>query len=123
MLISISGIGPKSALAILSSIDISELKQAIINNNLLLLQKMPGIGKKTAERLVIELKDKIIKVDTGAEIEGHSALSQEAITALIVLGYNRAVAEKAVKKAITVSENPNIPIEEIIRAALKFAIG
>jgi Holliday junction DNA helicase RuvA len=84
---------------------------------------MPGIGKKTAERLVIELKDKIIKIDTGIEIDSHNTLAQEAIIALTVLGYNRAVAEKAVKKAITVSENPNIPIEEIIRLSLKFALG
>jgi len=123
LLISISGIGPKSALAILSSIDISELKQAIINNNLLLLQKMPGIGKKTSERLIIELKDKIIKIDTVADTDNHSATLQEAIAALIVLGYNRTTAEKAVKKAITVSENPSISCEEIIRLSLKFALG
>jgi len=122
LLISISGIGPKSALAILSSMDVSELRQAIINNNLLLLQKMPGIGKKTAERLVIELKDKIIKIDTGTEIDNHNALAQEAIAALVVLGYNRAVAEKAVRKAIT-SSSENISIEEIIRLSLKFALG
>ena len=123
LLVSISGIGPKSAIAILSSIEISELKQAVINNNLLLLQKMPGIGKKTAERLVIELKDKIIKIETGTEIDNHNALSQEAISALIVLGYNRTVAEKAVKKATTVNPNSNNSIEEIIRLSLKFALG
>ena len=123
LLISISGIGPKSALAILSSIDISELKQAVVNNNLLLLQKMPGIGKKTAERLVIELKDKIIKIDIETETGNQNILAQEAIAALVVLGYNRAIAEKAVKKAITTSENSNIPTEEIIRLALKFALG
>ena len=124
LLISISGIGPKSALAILSSITISELKQSIISNNLLLLQKMPGIGKKTAERLVIELKDKIIKIDTeDTEVDNYNALVQEAITALVVLGYNRSIAEKAVKKSLTVSENTNISLEEIIRLSLKFALG
>ena len=124
LLISISGIGPKSALAILSSISISELKQSVISNNLLLLQKMPGIGKKTAERLVIELKDKIIKIATvETEIDNYNALVQEAITALVVLGYNRNTAEKAVKKSLTVSENTDISLEEIIRLSLKFALG
>jgi Holliday junction DNA helicase RuvA len=123
LLTSISGIGPKSAIAILSSINISELKQAITNNNLLLLQKMPGIGKKTAERIMIELKDKIIKIEMETtEIDNNNVLKQEAIAALTVLGYNKVSAEKAVTKALTVTENADVQLEEIIRLALKFAL-
>jgi Holliday junction DNA helicase RuvA len=130
LLISISGIGPKSAIAILSAISISELKQAILENNLILLQKMPGIGKKTAERLIIELREKIAKIDIGEiDLDGSNIVSQEAISALIVLGYNKLVAEKAVKQAINSLKNENIEqekldlsIENILRLSLKLAM-
>ena len=106
LLISISGVGPKVALGILSSVTPSILRDSIIRNDLLKLQKLPGIGKKTAERLVLELKDKIQKVDIQSNDDSSSksaiddlTLFDEATSALIALGYNKTLAEKAVKQS------------------------
>ncbi|MDR0928026.1 MAG: Holliday junction branch migration protein RuvA [Ignavibacteria bacterium] len=120
LLTAISGIGPKSAIGILSSISISDLKFAIQKENLLLLQRMPGIGKKTAERLVVELKDKIGKLDVATDGVLENDNANEAITALCVLGYNRTAAEKAVKKAV--SQDADMSLEDTIRLALKLAM-
>jgi len=123
LLITISGIGPKSAIAILSSISIVELKQSVIESNYLLLQKMPGIGKKTAERLVIELRDKMLKIDIGeTNITSSNVIAQEAVSALVVLGYNKITADKAVAKAINSLTQNELTVENILRLALKFAI-
>ena len=123
LLISISGIGPKSAIAILSSISIAELKQVVTESNYLLLQKMPGIGKKTAERLVVELRDKMLKIDIGETTTSASnIIAQESISALMVLGYNKAIADKAVAKAINSLSQNELTVENILRLALKFAM-
>ena len=130
LLISISGVGPKVALGILSSVTPSILRDSIIRNDLLKLQKLPGIGKKTAERLVLELKDKIQKVDiqpnddsSSKSAIGDLTLFDEATSALIALGYNKTLAEKAVKQ----SENDfklqtSKTVEVLIRLALKNAM-
>ncbi len=130
LLISISGVGPKVALGILSSVTPSILRDSIIRNDLLKLQKLPGIGKKTAERLVLELKDKIQKVDIQSNDDSSSksaigdlTLFDEATSALIALGYNKTLAEKAVKQ----SENDfklqtSKTVEVLIRLALKNAM-
>jgi len=123
LLITISGIGPKSAITILSSISVADLRYAIIKENALLLQKMPGIGRKTAERIIIELKDKINKIvindkDINAEV---SSIVDDAISALIALGYNRAIAEKSIKKAT--DSKKEMSLEELIRAALTIALA
>ncbi len=130
LLISISGVGPKVALGILSSVTPSILLDSIIRNDLLKLQKLPGIGKKTAERLVLELKDKIQKVDIQSNDDSSSksaigdlTLFDEATSALIALGYNKTLAEKAVKQ----SENDfklqtSKTVEVLIRLALKNAM-
>jgi Holliday junction DNA helicase RuvA len=124
LLTTISGIGPKSAIAILSSITVSELQTAVSQGNLHLLQKMPGIGKKTAERLIVELRDKITKLEIeGVEWADANSISQEAISALVTLGYNRAIAEKSVKKALAVDINKELSLEELIRNSLKIAIN
>ena len=130
LLISISGVGPKVALGILSSVTPSILRDSIIRNDLLKLQKLPGIGKKTAERLVLELKDKIQKVNiqpnddsSSKSAIGDLTLFDEATSALIALGYNKTLAEKAVKQ----SENDfklqtSKTVEVLIRLALKNAM-
>ncbi len=126
LLISINGVGPKSALGILSSVSPESFREYILTNNLRQLQKLPGIGKKTAERLLLELKDKIekLKIDsTGAAISGSSIFSEEALSALIALGYNRSIAEKAVRLAENeIKAKPSSTIEELIKIALKFAM-
>lgn len=126
LLISIPGIGPKIALGILSSISLVDLRDTIASGNLAYLQKLPGIGKKTAERILIELRDKIGAVQTGVgEAETMTAsvgAQQEAIAALVALGYTRPIAEKAIRQAL--ADNPGISFtaDVLIRKALRSGI-
>lgn len=129
LLISISGVGPKVALGILSSITPSALSSSIMRNDIIQLQKLPGIGKKTAERLVLELKDKISRIDTGANNSVsntesiNSSVRDEAVSALIALGYNKTVAEKAVKQSeLEFTQHASKTVEVLIRFALKNAM-
>ncbi len=119
-LISISGVGAKTAIAVLSSLSVAELQEYILAGNSLALQKMQGIGKKTAERIILELKDKISKLQVGeTDIPGNisNVVKQEAILALIALGFSNASAEKAVKKVIQ-SNNESLSVESLIRLVL-----
>lgn len=121
ILTSVSGIGPKIALGILSSVSAHELQEYIASKNTAALRKLPGIGKKTADRLVFELHDKIIgiaPVDVNEKSSG-SAIKQEAIAALITLGFSQVQADKAVAKAI--SNEKDESIEVIIKEALNIA--
>lgn len=120
MLTSIQGIGGRTALGILSSATISELQRAVLQNNLPSLTRLPGIGKKTAERMIIELRDKVVNLTADSLATGtqHSVVAvDDAISALQALGYTRAAAEKAVKTVI--STNPSESSEEIVRHALR----
>ncbi len=125
LLTSISGIGAKIALGILSSLSIEELRSLVIEGNTLAMTKLPGIGKKTAGRIILELKDKMLKLDIGDGIMdsgGSSALiKQEALAALVTLGYSRLTAEKAVKKAADDLGTDATP-ENLIKVALKYAM-
>ncbi len=125
---SVSGIGPKIALLILSSVSANEFIKLISSENILSLQKMQGIGKKTAERLVFELKDKIKALayyDTSFEnVESASTnkISNEAVMALIALGYSKSSAEKAVNQAFKDLEINQQTVENLIKKSLRFAI-
>lgn len=114
-LITISGIGPKTALAILGHIDINSFSSAIQNNNFSMLCKVPGIGKKTAERLIVELKDKNIFKNFSFKGKGNDRVA-DAIHALITLGYNPLQAQKAVKEAL--QEEPE-DTASLIKGALR----
>jgi Holliday junction DNA helicase RuvA len=118
LLISVSGIGPKSAQSILSGIQIEDLKEALRTGNISRLVSIPGIGRKTAERLMVELRDKADSVSDSSEDlkAGASTIRYDAITALVNLGYNQKVAERAVR-AIT-DGNPDISIEDLIKETL-----
>ncbi len=125
MLISISGVGPKIALGILSSLKVEELREYILTGNLHALTKLPGIGKKTAERLHLELKDKINKISAGdfEPIETSiNLVRQEALSALITLGYSRPIAEKAIRKVMSDSKGEQLSAEDFIKLSLKFAM-
>lgn len=120
----VSGVGPKIALSILSKLPVSSLKDAIAAGNVALLSKCPGIGKKTAERLIIELKDKVLGSSLtsaqGASSSTHSQAPmphQDAIAALITLGYKAADAEKAIAKAAK-TLGAEATTETLIRSAL-----
>ncbi len=118
MLISVNGIGPKSAQGILSGIQIVDLKEAIKTGNIARLISIPGIGRKTAERLMIELRDKVESLGDHGEVgfSGASNVRGDAITALVNLGYNQKTAERVVR-AIT-DKNPSTTIEDLIKEAL-----
>ena len=99
-LISVSGIGPKLAVTILSGLEVSELVTAIRQNDVAKLVHIPGVGRKTAERLVLELRDKLAGLEAhpaAAATPGVSAVEQDVLSAMVNLGYSRGVAEKALK--------------------------
>jgi Holliday junction DNA helicase RuvA len=131
-LIKVNGVGPKLALTILSSIDPDTFVQSIVDNNAAALIRLPGIGKKTAERLIIEMRDRLTDwYDTAAfEVNSNAAVQiavnnltgsvQEAINALIALGYKPAEASRAVNRTGLMQESN---CEIIIRSALKLMAG
>ncbi|MFZ3208287.1 MAG: Holliday junction branch migration protein RuvA [Geobacteraceae bacterium] len=122
LLISVSGIGPKMAKDILSNIQPNELAYAIVHGDLTRLATIPGIGKKTAERMVLELKDKALKIDIGAPSKGDdytsvsSAITDDVASALVNLGYKEALVQKALGGMIIGAEDT---VEGILKQALK----
>lgn len=119
LLVGVSGIGPRLALNILSGTPSHELEDALEAGDLVRLQAIPGVGKKTAERLVVELRDKIklVKGARGADDgRGASGVNGEAVSALVNLGYRQTEAERAVKAACAAGATD---IEAVIRSALK----
>lgn len=121
-LISISGVGPGTGLMIVSSLSVSEIQQAIVREDVRTIQNVKGIGAKTAQRIILELKDKF-KKDTGLEVGNNTAMAHntnrsEALSALITLGFVRTVAEKTLD-AIIKREGDNLTVEELIKFALK----
>ncbi len=121
-LLTVSGIGPKLALTILSQIKVDELKRAIIFEDIAPLTSVTGVGKKTAERIILELKDKIGKQEIEVQkVKGKDSSSlnarSEALSALIALGYSQPEAQKAI--AGIKSSDKMITVEELIRQGLK----
>lgn len=122
LLLSVSGIGAKSAITILSNISPSSFALAVITNNVGEIKKLPGIGPKTAQRIILELKDKLKTeeaIDEDATLELKDAIKddnkvQEAIAALQVLGYSQREIETAIKNV----DKDNSSVEDIIRKAL-----
>jgi len=121
----VSGIGPKTALDVLSGITVNNFKAAVVAGDPGLLAKTKGIGKKTAERIIVELKDKVgVAAAWEAASTGHAPSREEAqindaVLALISLGYKQVDALKAVRQ--TASEK-SLPTEELVRAALKLLL-
>ena len=126
LLISVSGIGPKGGLSILSYMSPDDLRFAVMANDAKTISKAPGIGKKTAEKLIIELKDKLNIEDVLNSVSQTSSVSvpvnssneiqSEAVQALVALGYGSTDAMKAVKK---VELNENSTVEDVLKLALK----
>jgi Holliday junction DNA helicase RuvA len=126
MLISVSGIGPRTALGILSGISVADVRHHITSGNSAALTSIPGIGKKTAERLILELRDRIDKIgpapesSTGTTDKASEARS-EAMLALTSLGYTRQAAEKALRFALKETGEIPLSVEDLIKRALKFS--
>ena len=118
LLISVSGIGPKLAQSILSGIQIEELKEALQVGNISRLVAIPGIGRKTAERLLIELRDKVEKLaEEFIQVSNAKfAIKNDAVSALTSLGYNVKTAEKVVRDIL--EKTPDATIEDLVKEAL-----
>jgi holliday junction DNA helicase RuvA len=120
-LISVSGVGSNTARLILSSLTPDEITQAIASANTNLLQSIKGIGVKSAQRIIVDLKDKIYKDTISTEIftPERNTTKQETLSALIMLGFSKQQAEKAVDKAIQSNGNL-LSVEELIKESLKY---
>lgn len=121
-LISVSGVGPSTARVILSSLDSKELAGVIATENITVLQSVKGIGAKTAQRIIVDLKDKIKLTDEEGTLQTLSKadISQtghEAVAALVMLGFNQVASQKVVSKLVKAS--PSISVEAVIKEALK----
>jgi len=120
MLISISGIGPKLAVSILSGVELEELKSNILSGDIKSLTSIPGVGAKTAKRIIIELKDKLSKTTTtelGFEDNFDSKISKDVLSALVGLGYSESIAIEVIKRINPTSSDKSI--ESLIKEALK----
>ncbi len=119
LLISVSGIGANTARIVLSSLSAGEVKKAIRTDDIISFQSIKGIGAKTAQRVIIELKDKIDKTEVieNDSLSVNDSGNREALSALTMLGFPKAKAEKAVKKVF--AANPDLNVEELVKNALK----
>lgn len=119
MLISVSGIGANTARTMLSASSSSEIEENIRNANVASLKNIKGIGQKTAERLIVELRDKMGKMGGNDEIFSslHNTIKEEALSALFMLGYSKNMSEKVIDKILRT--NPSVSTEELIKQALK----
>ena len=119
-LISVSGIGPNTGRMILSSITPEEIQTAIVKADLPLIQRIKGLGAKTAQRLVLELQDKLKKegVDSLISMPQHNTVKDEALSALVMLGFAKQTAEKTIDQILKVTEG-TLSVEQLIKQALK----
>lgn len=118
-LITVSGVGAGIARTMLSSLEPRQIIQAIGSGNVAVVQSIKGIGTKTAQRVILDLKDKVLKLYDLEEVSGagYNTNRDEALSALEVLGFNKKLAEKAIEKIVR--ENPSAGVETIIKQALK----
>ena len=121
LITSVSGIGASSARMILSSLSAGELREAILSENVNTLKSIKGIGLKSAQRMILELNDKIVKGEGASNdllfASQNNEILEEASSALMMLGFNKANIQKAIQNII--KANPNASVEQIIKSALK----
>ncbi len=119
LLLSVSGVGASTARTMLSSLSPDQVKEAIASADVATIQSVKGIGAKTAQRVILDLKDKVLKVYGLEEVSlsQNNTNKSEALSALDVLGFNKKQSEKVVEKLV--SQNPEITVEELIKDALK----
>ena len=127
LLLSVNGIGPKMALAVLSGIGTAELRKAIVEGAIPTLTAISGIGRKTAERLIVELREKIVLLEPkrGASsaptrVAVDEGLIEDSIQALISLGYKLADAKRALQKVLSEKDSRTFSVEDLIRTSLKY---
>lgn len=117
LLISVSGVGANTARTILSSFSVAELEAIICSGNVNQLKGVKGIGLKTAQRIIVDLKDKVGKSESDELFLSENNYREEALTALTVLGFLRSNSEKVLDKILI--ESPALPLEKLIKEALK----
>ncbi|MNK11023.1 Holliday junction ATP-dependent DNA helicase RuvA [compost metagenome] len=119
LLLSVSGVGAGTARTMLSSLDPKQIIHSIGTGDVVTIQSIKGIGTKTAQRVILDLKDKVLKLYNLEEVSGagYNTNKDEALSALEVLGFNKKLAEKAIEKIV--KENPTASVETIIKQALK----
>ena len=125
-LLKVNGVGPKMALAIVSGMTVEEFSQLIHSDDVVGLTRIPGVGKKTAERLIIEMRDRLPETDVQADSNSEAPpvtslrnMEEEAVSALLALGYKPAQASKMV----SANTAENLSVEEIVRKALKSSLS
>lgn len=120
LLISVNGVGPVSAIIMLSSLSLEEIATAILSNNSALLQKVKGIGTKTAERIIVDLRDKVQKFKNSEEnisAAVNNKVKEEALSALEVLGIAKKMSEKIADRVL--KQNPALTVEDLVKQILK----
>ena len=120
LLISVNGVGLVSAIIMLSSLSLEEISSAILSNNSLLLQKVKGIGTKTAERIIVDLRDKVQKFKISEENISNFAnnkIKEESLSALEVLGIPKKTSEKIADRIL--KQNPDLTVEDLVKQILK----
>jgi len=122
LLISVSGIGANTARMIMSSYSAQEIQEMIASGNVVALNAIKGIGTKTAQRIIVDLKDKIVKGVGGSDLPNiatniHAQQKEEAVSALIMLGFAPAASQKTVERILI--EQPSLKVEQLIKIALK----
>jgi len=119
-LISVSGVGASTARMILSSLTVNEIESAIVSENLNVLKAVKGIGAKTAQRIIVDLKDKVNCPDTISSdllLSQNNQVAEEALAALVMLGFTQASSQKVIAKIL--KEMPRLTVEQVIKNALK----
>ena len=118
-LISVSGVGPNTAQMILSSLTQQEIQQSILTENVIVLKGVKGIGGKTAQRIILDLKDKIAKIGitTNSSSNSYNTIREEALSALTMLGFSKSSMEKFVDDVL--QDDCNIEVEELVKQVLK----
>jgi Holliday junction DNA helicase RuvA len=128
MLISVSGIGPNTARLLLSSLSVNDLKDSIVSGRVGVLKSIKGIGEKSAQRIIVDLKDKIDKVPLSQKVEiSHNTVREESLSGLVILGFPKKLAEKAVddvlrdlnQLAVNETDASPVSVERLIKEALK----
>ena len=120
LLISVNGVGPVSALIMLSSLSLNEIATGILSNNSAMLQKVKGIGAKTAERIIVDLRDKVQRFNVSEENIStfvHNKVKEESLSALEVLGISKKMSEKIADRIL--KQNPDLRVEDLVKQILK----
>jgi Holliday junction DNA helicase RuvA len=120
LLISVNGVGPVSAIIMLSSLSLNEISAGILSNNSAMLQKVKGIGTKTAERIIIDLRDKVQRFNVSQENIStfvNNKVKEESLSALEVLGISKKMSEKIADRIL--KQNPNLRVEDLVKQILK----